>query len=99
MLQLAVPLRIMSIQDRGGVTAADFARVAAYNEDFAGEQGVYLLFRAPQEGVTAQLFNKLCDAVAVMAFLPGGITIFGDQYQATSYIPLTAQDAALETEA
>ena len=84
MVQTSVPLRIMQILDRGGVTAADFARVVAYNDEFAGEQGADLLFRSTKPGVTARLFNHMCDAIAVLAFVPGGITIFTDHSKATS---------------
>lgn len=81
MLQVSVPWRILQFQERGGVTAEDFARVATYNDILAGEEGVYLLFRSPKPGVTARMFNLVSDAIAVLSYAPGGITIFDDHYE------------------
>ena len=78
MLQTAVPLRIMGIQARGGATPEDFTRVIRYNEELGSED---LLFRSSKAGVTARLFNHLSEAIAVLAWVPGGITIFGDHYE------------------
>ena len=89
MLQAAVPLRIMGIQARGGATAADFARVISYNEELGSE---YLLFRSPKAGETARLFNLLSEAIAILAWVPGGITIFEDHYEVPPTKPDQIQD-------
>ena len=38
-----------------------------------------------EEGKTAQAFNGLAQAIAALAFCPGGITIFGQHWEATRY--------------
>jgi hypothetical protein len=93
MVQTAVPLHIMQIQARGGITDHDLHRVATYGEEFAGERGVYLLFRSPRAGETARLFNHLCEAIAVLAFVPGGITFCGDHYAAQTSTAEAPSDA------
>lgn len=78
MLDVAVPLRIHEIRLRGGPMEADFERARAFAPVLA-EKGDVLLFGSKKEkGKAAELFNELAFALAVMAHVPGGITIFGN---------------------
>jgi hypothetical protein len=69
-LQATVPLRIAELAEAGGATEDDIARVKGYASDF-GTDGDALLF--PREGKTAEMAGKLVDALAVLAFQPGGV--------------------------
>ena len=79
-LSAAVPLIIMSMeQDKGRPNEADFHKARCYGNVLANK-GDNLLFKSKKKGETAELFNGLAHAVATMAFMPGGIKIFGQHY-------------------
>jgi hypothetical protein len=75
----AVPLRIAEYKARGGPAAADIGRAREFGR-VLGEKGDALLFRG-KRGEPAELFNRLADAVAVMAFCPGGVKVFGELFE------------------
>jgi hypothetical protein len=78
-LQVTVPVRIAELAEAGGATEADVARVQGYVEDF-NTDGDALLFR--REGKTGELAGKLADALAVLAFQPGGVRFAGLHFEA-----------------
>lgn len=41
----------------------------------------YTLHKGPKEGDSASAFNALAESIAIMAFLPGGITAFGQHFE------------------
>jgi hypothetical protein len=77
----AVPLWIYQISQRGGPTAEDWQRLRSIDRLLA-EQGEHLLFRSPREGETAHLFNSLAEALALLAFVPGGVHFGGQHFEA-----------------
>ncbi len=79
MLSLAVPWKIIEIIERGGVTNADCERMKTYQEHLTAH-GDDLLFRSTKHGGTAEQLDQLADVMAVMSFLPGGISVFGERY-------------------
>lgn len=78
-LSAAVPLRMLELCRRGGPTAEDLARVQSYQNDLRAH-GEDLFFQSKKSDATAERFNQTADAIAVLAFCPGGITIFGAHY-------------------
>jgi len=80
MLQLAVPLYIQQLKDNGGPADADFTRLCGIGDSLA-HQGDVLLFGGSKKGETAQLFNDLAFAIAVMSFVPGGVCVFGQRWE------------------
>jgi hypothetical protein len=77
-LSAAVPLRVLDCYEQGGPTTADFEQARIYGRVALAPHGDLLLFRSRKEGETAALFNGLAKALAVLAFLPGGIPpLFG----------------------
>jgi hypothetical protein len=79
-LSAAVPLRIIELQQRGGPDDADYDFARSFGRELA-EKADRLLYRG-KPGESADLFNKLARAVAILAFCPGGVTIFGQKYEA-----------------
>jgi hypothetical protein len=77
-LSASVPLRIADFQRRGGPDDADFERIRGFAQ-VLGEKGDVLQFGGKKKGEPAALFNQLADALAVMAFCPGGVK-FGDEH-------------------
>jgi hypothetical protein len=80
-LEGAVPVWIAEIKDRGGPDDTDYERVRAFAPVLA-ERGDRLLHGSRVPGETADLFNRLADALAVLAFLPGGVRAFGRHWEA-----------------
>ena len=78
-LQAGVPLRIMEMEARGGPSdwdlddARDFAAVL-------GEKGDILQYGGGKKGEVAALMNRMIRAVAVLAFCPGGVRLFGSHF-------------------
>lgn len=75
-----VPLRIIELRRNGGPTSQDLARAKAYVPDFC-EHGDDLLYRSKKPGRTGELMGKLVDAVAILAFWPSGVTVFGLRFE------------------
>lgn len=76
----AVPLRVMQLRERGGPNDDDRRR-AQDAAQLIGEKGDLLMFTGGKPGETARIFNETAHAIAVLAFYPGGITIFGQHYE------------------
>ncbi len=76
-LSAAVPLRIVEIAERGGPTTDDWTRLQSLGHLLA-ERGDRLLFRSAHTGETAEVFNALVEALAILSFLPGGV-LFGEE--------------------
>ena len=82
MMQAAVPLHVLQLKDKGGPDAADMAK-AKESSDMLGERGDVLLFGGGKKGECADLFNRTAHAIAVLAFCPGGVDIFGAHFEVT----------------
>jgi hypothetical protein len=76
-LSAAVPLWIFDIYERGGPTTEDWMRLQSLGRLLA-ERGDQLLFRGARAGETAEVFNALAEALAILSFLPGGVP-FGEE--------------------
>lgn len=85
LLDIAVPLLINKLREQGGPTESDLQRVREFGPELAAH-GDELLYRSRKSGVTAELFNKFADAIAVLAFQPGGVRIFGRLFTNNSVI-------------
>lgn len=79
-LQLAVPLWIEQLKKRGWdhilQRAKDCSQVIA-------EKGDIILFRSNKKGESANAFNHLAEGIACLAFVPGGVRIFGNHWETT----------------
>lgn len=81
-LLTAVPLYILEIKEKGGPDEADY-KAAREASNALGERGDVLLFGGSKhKGEIAELFNSLAHAIAVLAFCPGGVTIFREHWEA-----------------
>lgn len=83
-LSAAVPLKITEYRQRGGPSDEDIRRVREESCWLIASQADSLLYRDHREprGKTAQIFNCLVDGLAVMAFCPGGVRMFGEHFEA-----------------
>lgn len=81
MMRAAVMLQIEVLKDRGGPTADDMKK-AQETSDILGERGDILLHGGGKPGECADQFNRTAHAVAVLAFVPGGVSLFGAHFEA-----------------
>lgn len=79
-LLMAVPLSMMTLAERGGPDADDMAAAIAYSDDLA-EHGDDLIFGGGDRS-SRELVAGLVRAIAVLAYAPGGITLFGQHWEA-----------------
>jgi hypothetical protein len=77
----AIQLHIMQLKECGGPQDADFERARKVS-DVLGEKGDILLFGGGKKGEVASIFNETARAIAILAFCPGGIDIFGSHFDA-----------------
>lgn len=77
----AVLLQISMMEGRGGPSDEDMA-MARQSSEILGEHGDILLYGGGRKGECADLFNRTAHAVAVLAFVPGGVELFGKRYEA-----------------
>lgn len=82
-LSAEVPLHIAELQEKGGPDAADFLLAQQAGQAIA-TRGDRLLHRCGKKGETAALISELAFGVVVLSFLPGGITVFGQHWEALS---------------
>ncbi len=80
----AVLLRIAELRLGGGPDADDLKRASAAS-DLLGSKGDLLMFRGGKKGECAHVFNELTHGLAVLAFMPGGVTAFGQHFEANPH--------------
>jgi hypothetical protein len=78
-LELCVPLRIHEYKQMGGPSDLDFARIRNEYPQYIGSHGDAILFR--EKDTTTRAVNMLVDGVAVLSFVPGGVTLFGMHFE------------------
>jgi hypothetical protein len=78
-LAAAVPLWVAEL--RGRPFSQLQARAQACAATIAAH-GDWLLYGAKRPGRTAEVFNQLAEAVAILALQPGGVEVFGLHFQA-----------------
>jgi hypothetical protein len=79
-LTIAVPMWIERIRDLP--TEQRIARARACAQVVA-EHGDNVLYRSKRRGETAAAFNALAEALACLAYQPGGVQFAGQQFIAT----------------
>jgi hypothetical protein len=79
-LELGVPVRALELMHHGGPSRFDFDEARAF-ADVLAEKGDILQFRGGKKGEAGEIMGGLIRAVAVMAFVPGGVTVFGAHFQ------------------
>lgn len=77
MLQVAVPLWQERLKT---VPWADLMARIETSSQLLAEHGDKLLYLSEKKGETANLFNRTAEAIAVLSFVPGGVTLFGQTW-------------------
>ena len=77
-LQAAVPLWIEKL--KGEPFEVISSRALECGQHIA-EHGDIILFKSKKKGESAEAFNRLAEGVACLAFMPGGIDIFGLHFE------------------
>jgi len=85
-LKTTVPLIIYELQRSGGVTDDDIKRTAPLVESISSH-GDDVLFssekknKKKQLGTTDEHFASLARGIAILAFQPGGVTVFEEHFE------------------
>jgi hypothetical protein len=79
-LAAAVPLCIWDIHQTGTITDSQIKHARELAHDL-GAHGDNLLFGGGKSGEAAQLFERLAEAIAILAYSPGGVTLFGMHFE------------------
>ncbi len=79
-LSAAVPLRVAEYEKQDGPSPEDVARTRRFSR-VLGEEGDVLQYGGRKKGRAAELLNALADALAVLAFCPGGVTFAGMKFE------------------
>lgn len=79
-LNLAVPMWVFRLSE---VPLDDLVRRAPDLGQFIGEKGDIMQFKSKKKGESANAFNKLAEGIAILSFMPGGVTFLGDHYENT----------------
>lgn len=78
-LAVAVPAQIEELEKVSGPTLDDFVGLGEFSS-LLGEKGDILLFGGGKAGLQQQLADKLARAIAIMAYTPGGVRVFGQYF-------------------
>lgn len=78
-LAAAVPLWIEQFRP---LSDAQRAAIAHESAQVVAEKGDVILYRSKRKDETAKAFNQLARGIAVLAFVPGGVTVFGLHFEA-----------------
>lgn len=81
-LSTGVPLVVRDIQDRGGPQPSDWNRVRAFSDDI-GAYGDLLIYASDQREQASALVGRLISTLAVLSFVPGGVTFAGLHFETT----------------
>lgn len=78
-LSALVPMKIMELQARGGPDEWDFERAQSC-ADLVAEKMDGVLYRGNKHGDAGASVAAIVFSLAVMAFNPGGVKLFGTHY-------------------
>lgn len=81
-LEAGVRAAIGDIHHTGGPSDWQIEKVREFSS-ILGAKGDNLLYGSKKKGETAELMAHLCECVAIMAFMPGGISLFGLHFEET----------------
>ncbi|EFH84831.1 hypothetical protein [Ktedonobacter racemifer] len=84
-LSAAVPLRVLGLYERQGPDENDL-EAARQVGTLLASKGDVLLFGSQVRGETAKLFNHVAQALAILSFAPGGMTCFGQHFDAQAIL-------------
>jgi hypothetical protein len=76
---MAVPMRLREIEGMPFEERQQHAQVAA---QMIAEHGDNILFRSRVQGESAKAVNALVNALALLAYQPGGVTFMGLHFEA-----------------
>lgn len=81
-LSVAVPLRIQEIRKKGRAWWQEsLSKNREYWTSRIASKGDDLQYGSQKKGEVAKLFNETVDAIAHLAFVPGGVHFLRDHYE------------------
>lgn len=77
-LSAAVPLWVLRLRER---PFAELLRRAPELGQVVAEKGDVVQFKGKKKGETAAAFNALAEGLAILSFMPGGVTFMEEHYE------------------
>ncbi len=98
-LSVAVPMWIERLKSKPWSHIVVRSQACA---QVVAEKGDVIQFKSAKKGETANAVNHLAEGVACLAFVPGGVTIFGQHFEAKhagppAAVPVTIGDSIVQT--
>lgn len=78
MLELAVPMWVEKVARYTPEHRAERQRICS---ETIGSKGDVILYKSKKAGESADAFNHLAEGLALLAFAPGGVKVFGRRWQ------------------
>lgn len=91
-VEAIVPLRIHDLSKIGGPSQEHFDYAKQYGDMLAGppcEDLMYKPDRKKDRGNSKEMLNRLTRVLAIMAFLPGGVTFMGLHFEVPQLVQET----------
>lgn len=79
-IEMVVPLMTYEISQRGGIQEWQLEQVSEY-ADLLGGQGDALQYYV--KGQSGKMMNILCECLAILSFMPGGVKFSGLHFEST----------------
>jgi len=77
-LSAAIPLWVEELKRK---PLADLIAEGPALAQVIGEKGDVAQFKSKKKGETADAFNTIARALAILSFMPGGVTFLGEHYE------------------
>jgi hypothetical protein len=77
-LSAAVPLWIL---EKKKLPLSEVLQRIPYCIQIITEHGDNALFQSKKKGESAKAFNAIAEAISILSFAPGGVTIFGSHWE------------------
>jgi hypothetical protein len=89
MLSGAVPLWIEQLKRRGGPSMEEISSLEETLGPVLDRADGLLLFRGREakDGEIANAFNQLARGIAILSYVPGGVTVFNEHYETEFPVP------------
>ena len=81
MLEVAVPVWVHAFKQHSWAEIETMIKEASEFGKELAERGDVLLYGSKKGGEASAMFNKTSRAIALLSFLPGGVTLFGAHWE------------------
>jgi predicted secreted protein len=78
-IALSVALRQIKLREDPEYFRSEWKKLTKL-DNIIEQAGENILYKSDKPGVTSEAFNAMCQAIALLSFVPGGVHIFGRHF-------------------